>query len=145
MSVSVPRAEEASVSAKVVALQESVAKKGRELDAATSSHAREAHALRSLLARYLLRVHVRSHKQKRILMNLHLGCMDMQESLQREEQRKASGDTAPVVYDEKKMPSKNTLRKLGTQQNIAHTHTHIHRRAHMECIPPTPLSSRGRR
>ena len=82
----------ASVAAKVTALQETVAKKNRELD----THARHSQHLRQLFANHLMRAHIRGHKQKRILMNLHLGAMEMQESLECEEQRRTAGDAAVV-------------------------------------------------
>ena len=129
MSLSSPSAEHRSsdVAARLVAMQESMAKKSRELDAAHSSHARQALQLRTLFAHYLLRCHIRAHKQKRLLMNLHLTAMEMQETLDKEEKRRAthehrqmSSAAAAVVYDQNNLPSKGTLRRLGRQRSTTH-------------------------
>ena len=102
----------AQLQSKLSVAQDSLTKKNREIDHLTLQHSKEAAHLRSLFAHYLLRLHVRSHKTKRILMQLHLTAMEMEESLAREEQRATTNSGELVVYDEKHMVSKTTLRKL---------------------------------
>ena len=100
----------AQLQAKLSVAQDSLTKKNREIDHLNLQHNKEATHLRTLFAHYLMRLHVRSHKTKRILMQLHLTALEMEEVLAREEQRAASGEVQ--VYDEKHMVSKATLRKL---------------------------------
>lgn len=98
--------------AKLSIAQDSLTKKNREIDHLNTQHTKEATHLRTLFAHYLMRLHVRSHKTKRILMQLHLTALEFEESLAREEQRAASGSGDLQVYDDKHMVSKATLRKL---------------------------------
>ena len=102
----------AQLQAKLTFAQDSLLKKNREIDHLNLQHNKEATHLRTLFAHYLMRLHVRSHKTKRILMQLHLTALEMEESLTREEQRAATGNGDVQVYDEKHMVSKATLRKL---------------------------------
>ena len=92
--------------------QDGITKKNREIDHINALHAKETTHLRTLFAHYLMRLHIRSHKTKRILMQLHLTAMEFEESMAREEQRAASGSSEQQVYDEKQMVSKAALRKL---------------------------------
>ena len=116
------------VAARLLALQESVAKKGRELDAAHSSHQRQALHLRTLFAHHLMRSYVRAYKQRRLLMSLHLTAMEMQENLDKEEKRRAAHEhsqpssSSSGVYDHSQ-PSKATLRKLGQPRTHSHSST----------------------
>ena len=101
--------------AKLSTAQDTLTRKTREIDVLTLQHNKETTHLRTLFAHYLMRLHIRSHKTKRILMQLHLTALEMDESLVREEQRAAAaGSTDHLqVYDEKAgMVSKTTLRKL---------------------------------
>ena len=67
-----PPSDVASLTAKLTAIQETVARKNRELDSLQSSHQRQSQHLRQLFADHLLRLHMRGYKQKKLLMNLSL-------------------------------------------------------------------------
>ena len=108
MSVSEQAA--AQLQAKLTVALDSLTKKNREFDHLNLQHAKEEQRLRTLFANYLMRMHIRSHKTKRCLMQLHLTALEMEESMAREQQRAASGEV--VVYDERAMVNKATLRKL---------------------------------
>jgi hypothetical protein len=137
-SSSVSAASVSALQSQLSALHETLNRRTRELDAAQAACKSQSGHLRSMLAASLLRAFVRSHRAKRQLMSLHLTTLEMRDALQREQQRRARRESAAAaavagalpspssptsadsesqqadfLYDDKKQPSKATLRKLG--------------------------------